>query len=144
MKRADDILGLEYDWLAADGADHVALFSTAGGSYAPPAFLDDVEAHELAIAALLALPPSTTTRLAADMPDDAVGTWRRVAERGVFAFDGDVHGGPYRLVAAPRTPVRVAELPPPIAVVLQRVRFPELRFADLVEATEALLSRRGP
>src|SRR5437899_85750 len=38
-KSADEILGLEFDWLASDADGHVALFSTAGGGYAPEDFL---------------------------------------------------------------------------------------------------------
>jgi hypothetical protein len=35
VKVASDIRGHEYDWLARDADDHVALFSAAEGGYAP-------------------------------------------------------------------------------------------------------------
>jgi hypothetical protein len=109
-RTADEIRGLEYDWLACDADGHVALFSTAGGGYAPEAFLRDTDAHDAAIEALLAGPAVTTAQSAPDLPPDLTNTWRLVAERGLFAFDADVHGGPYRRVAEPTEPIRVAEL----------------------------------
>src|SRR5262245_52257163 len=48
-KSADEILGLEFDWLASDADGHVALFSTAGGGFAPDEFLSDTDAHDRAI-----------------------------------------------------------------------------------------------
>src|SRR4051794_13176045 len=102
-KSAEEILGFEFDWLASDAEGHVALFSTAGGGYAPPTFLRDVQAYDDAIDAILAAPASTSTRLAPELPPHCTNTWRLVAERGLFAFDSDVHGGSYRLVAAPQT-----------------------------------------
>lgn len=44
VKGASDIRGYEHDWPARDADDHVALFSTAGGGYAPDEFLRDTEA----------------------------------------------------------------------------------------------------
>jgi hypothetical protein len=41
--------GMEADWLACDADDCVALFSTAGGGYAPREFLKDIDAHGSAI-----------------------------------------------------------------------------------------------
>ena len=55
--------GLEYDWLATDADRHVGFFTTAGGGYAPPAFLSDTDSHEVRIA-ILALPPTTVARYA--------------------------------------------------------------------------------
>lgn len=34
-KSADDILGLEFDWIASDADGHVARFSPAGGGMPP-------------------------------------------------------------------------------------------------------------
>jgi hypothetical protein len=95
---ADDLLGTEYDWLTQDADGHVGLFSTAGGGYVPEKAWRHINAHDAAIAAILALPPSTTARFAPEVGAGLENTWRLVAERGLFAFDSD-HGGPYNLVA---------------------------------------------
>ena len=58
------IRGFEYDWLASDGNEHVALFSTAGGGYAPDELRADTDAFDAAISAILAMPPTTTARFA--------------------------------------------------------------------------------
>jgi hypothetical protein len=126
-----EILGFEYDWLAADGEGHVAIFTTAGGSYAPEEFLRDTDEHRRAIGAALAMPSSTVAVFAPELPPGYKNTWLDMAERGFYGFDGDPCGDPYRKVAAPRRPVRVEELRPDIATVVRRLVLPNLSFAKL-------------
>ena len=128
-KSANEILGLEFDWLASDGDGHVALFSTAGVGYAPDEFLRDTGAHDAAIEAIFASAASTRARFAPQLPPGLENTWRLAAERGVFAFDSAPNGGPYRLVAAPETAIRIPGLPNPAAEVVRLLVFPALRFA---------------
>ena len=56
-KTRNDILGLEYDWLAVDQEGHVAVFSTAGGGRAPQAVLENTDVHDAGLDALMALEP---------------------------------------------------------------------------------------
>ncbi len=121
-KSADEIAGFEYDWLATDGDGHVALFSTAGGGFAPAEFLSDTEAHDVALDAILLLPESTSARFAPDVTAGVVNTWRLVAERGLYAFDADPNGGPYRLVAAPLSATKSNSLPERVAAIVARVK----------------------
>src|SRR5262252_1616682 len=107
-KTALEIRGLEYDWLGCDADDHVALFSTAGGGYAPEEFLEDTDLHDSTIELIVKLPANSAFVFASI---DSGGRWRAVAERGLFVFDSDFHGGPYKKVAKPRTPIRLAQLP---------------------------------
>jgi hypothetical protein len=141
-KSAIEIVGLEFDWLASDADGHVALFSTAGGGYAPAEFLRDTDKHDTAIHAILASHASTTARFAPALPPGFENTWRLVAERGLFAFDSDLHGGPYRLVAAPDAPARAADLPARAAEVVGLLRFGHLRFANLSVVSKDLLQQR--
>lgn len=130
-KSRDEILGLEYDWLASDRVGHVAIFTTAGGSYAPDEFLRDTDEHDRAIEVALGIPPSTAALFAPKLKPGLKNTWADLAERGFFGFDGDPNGGPYGKVAAPRRPVRIDELPPETAAVVRRLVFPNLNFATL-------------
>lgn len=123
-KSADDILGVEYDWLGCDSDRCVALFSTAGAGYAPAEFLCDTNAHDVAIQAVLALPATTEARLFPRIVTGLVNTWRLVAERGLYAYDCDSSGGPYRLVAAPVVAARIDALPPAVADVASKIRLP--------------------
>jgi hypothetical protein len=141
-KSADDILGAEYDWLAGDGDGHVALFSTAGGGYAPDTFLRHTDAHATAIRAVLACPPTTSARFAPALAAKYENTWKLIAERGLFAFDADVDGGPYQLVAAPEAAINVAGLPEAAVDVVRLLTFPRLRFVDLTTLSEQAL-RQG-
>lgn len=139
-KTPADIQGLEYDWLGSDDHGCVALFSTAGAGYAPKAFLLDTDAHDVAIHAVLALPATTTTKFAPDLAPDLINTWRLVAERGLYAYDCDLNGGPYRLVAAPAVPVQVDALPPDVATVATAVRC-SLRFERTSIVTDEVLPK---
>lgn len=141
-KAPRDIVGLEFDWLASDADGHVALFSTAGGGWAPKEFLDDTDAHDRAIDAITRMAPRTQVRFAPQLPDGLVNTWQQVAERGLFAFDSDPNGGPYRLVAAPAVPISVAELPEPATAIAQQLGFRNLHFSQQPEISESLLRAR--
>lgn len=140
-KSAEEILGFEFDWLASDKDDHVALFSTAGGGYSPGAFLQDTEIHDTAIDAILALPVRTKARLAPRLPAGLRNTWHLMAERGVFGFDSDPNGGPYRLIAAPEEPVRTTDLPEVAAAVARRIVLRDLRFEEAQEITREYLEQ---
>lgn len=142
-KSADEILGLEFDWLASDADGYVALFSTAGGGYAPDEFLRDTDAHDAAIDAILASPASTVARFAPELPPGLKNTWRMVAERGLFAFDSDPHGGPYRVVAAPADPIRIVDLPRGVIDIVGRLKLRQVRFVGQPVITMELLQERG-
>jgi hypothetical protein len=95
---------------AADRRGGDALCSTAGVGFAPPEFLRDTDAHDAAIEAILAQPPSTSARFAPTL------------EEG---------GQQYRLIAAPQAPVDIDRLPPGVAATVRRLSLPQLRFAEL-------------
>jgi hypothetical protein len=139
IKSAEDILGFEYDWLASDAEGHVALFSTAGTGYVPGKFLQDTAAHDAAINAILQMPAITQASFAPEIPPPLNNTWKQVAERGLYAFDCDPGGGPYRLVAAPVVPRRVEELPARAGDTAAHIAFRALRFRDHSTLTEDVL-----
>lgn len=127
-KAAAEILGYEYDWLATDVNGFVALFSTAGGGYAPEEFLRDTDAHDMALDAILAIPETTRARFAPQLPPNLKNTWQLVAARGLFAYDSDPHGGPYRQVAAPVMPIHIDDLPQGAREVVRALLLPRARF----------------
>lgn len=138
-KTAADIQGTEYDWLGCDSFGHIALFSTAGAGYAPVGFLCDTDAHDVAIQELLALPPTTEARFSPTTASGLVNTWRLVAERGLYAYDCDPNGGPYRLVAAPMIAAKVDDLPHEIVDVATRIKCSTC-FANQGTVTQDMLS----
>jgi hypothetical protein len=141
-KQPKDIQGFEYDWLGCDSDGHVGFFSTAGGGYAPNELIEDTDSYDNAIDAILAAPATTMARFAPSLAAGHRNTWRLMAERGLFAYDSDPHGGPYRLVAAPDVPVSVATLPKNVVGVIRRVFFHDLRFVDLHEVRGERLAQR--
>lgn len=143
MSAASDnaISGSEFDWLACDGEGHVGFFSTAGGGYAPDEFLRYIDSFDAAIEAILTVAPRTRAICALQLRPELVNTWQAMAERGVFAFDSDLFGGPYKLIASPTAPIRVDELPDQAADVVRRITYPHVRFSALAEASAELLRR---
>ena len=45
IRSADDLRGIDSDWLARDADDYVGLLSTAGGGYTPEGFVQNLDAH---------------------------------------------------------------------------------------------------
>jgi len=127
-KSPEEILGREYDWIASDGDGYIGFFATAGGGYAPPEFLEDTDVHDRAIDAIRTTTACTSLGTPPAQAEGDLSTWTQMAERGIFAFDADSFGGPYRLVAAPAIPVRVDELPESAADIVRRLCFRRLRF----------------
>ena len=132
-KTPEDILGIEYDWLAVDKDGHLGLFSTAGGGRAPQAFLAETDAHDAGLDVLMAAPPTTSPRFFRQIKAGLDNAWRNAAERGVYAFDSDPHGAPYRLVAAPQAAATTDVVPEATAEAGRRVRLDHLCFADFQE-----------
>lgn len=141
-KTAEEIRGVEYDWIACDSKDHLALLSTAGGGYAPEEFLRNTDLHDAAIDAILALPASTSALFAPILEPGRVNIWRLVAERGLFAFDADVHGGSYRVVAAPAEPTTAAQMPASVRDAPREMEFRNLQFAELATIPKEYLENR--
>jgi hypothetical protein len=143
MDRSADIEGFEHDWLAVDAAGHVGFFSSAGSGVAPRAFLDDMAAFELAIEVLASMPKTTTATCNRELPPGCIDTWRAMAERGLFAFDSDPLGGPYRIIATPHAPLLVTDLPFDIRRLLSRVVLSGVRFAEALEIRGDLVPDGG-
>jgi hypothetical protein len=138
----EDAVGLEYDWLAVDADGFVALFSTAGAGFVPDALLRDPEGFDGAIDAILEMPARTIADCDRELAPGRLNTWRRVAERGLFAFDSDPLGGPYRLVAKPHAPVRANGLPSSVASVAGRIVLPTVSFKNATEVRESEISSK--
>jgi hypothetical protein len=118
--------GLEADWLAVDGAGHVA-FITAAGHGPVPAAVGDAARHRDAIASVRSLPATSSISLVPLFPLDEGTDWQEMARRGIYAFDAD-HDG-YHLRAAPDQPAPVSSLPPAVAQVARSVACRHLTFS---------------
>ncbi|MBN9681375.1 MULTISPECIES: hypothetical protein [unclassified Corallococcus] len=139
---AKEIDGYEFDWLASDVDGHVALLSTAGGGYVPRDVLQDTDSVDAAINAILASAVSSGVLFAPSVAEGCENTWRMMAERGVFAFDADPYGGPYKRVAMPERPIRVEELAEAARPLVRRMSLEGLRFSKLEKLDNDVLVRR--
>lgn len=136
-----DIWGMEADWLACDADDSVAMFSTAGSGFAPRTYLDDIDAHDAVITAILNRPASTRAAFFPEIKPGLKNDWRLVAERGLYAFDNNPSGGDYVLVAAPIRVSSLAALPVELARLIARIRFRALRFAEHTTLSNSAIER---
>ena len=110
------VVGIEYSWLAVDEVGYVGLFTTAGEGPVPETALPkserDLETeeriHELRECSECEL------HIQYPRPDDYIST----ARRGIFSFDwaeinetksGHMHR--YRLIAEPKSPLKLSDLP---------------------------------
>ncbi len=106
----EELRGVEFDWFAADRRGHVAQFMAAG---------DDAGVPEAALASeelLEALHVWIDTRPETEPPNAPAGGFDEhltpPQRRGAYVYDRVPDGsGIYRLVAAPRTPFAVDDLP---------------------------------
>lgn len=105
----EEITDVEFDWFAADEAGHVAQFLAAGDPTVPAAALASEELLETLHVWIDVRPETEEPNAPAGGFDEHLTPPQR---RGAYVYDhipGEV--GLYRLVAAPRTPFTVAELP---------------------------------
>ncbi|MFK7601742.1 hypothetical protein ACI3L1_05975 [Deinococcus sp. SM5_A1] len=106
----EELRGVEFDWFAADARGHVAQFMAAG---------DDAGVPDAALASeelLEALHVWIDTRPETEPPNAPAGGFDEhltpPQRRGAYVYDRvPDQAGVYRLVAAPRTPFTVADLP---------------------------------
>jgi hypothetical protein len=133
-------VGLDFDWLASDAEGYVAVFASAGGEIPPDAVLADMDAHVRALEALLTAPVHTRALFAPPGPGEE--RWRAAAERGLFVYRCSPGGGPYLLAAAPETPIRTLQLPAGPGLLVQAMRFGQLRFRYIHSVTPDVLLTR--
>lgn len=132
----------DVDWYATDDVGHVGFFTSAGAGPLPRALFQDLEAHRRLGAYLKALATRGKPELLLRYPNTT--DWRRMAERGLFAFNYEYDRTPpdgYRLVARPHTPLLLPELEPWAQERLLAFPLYGERFADTPGRVVALSSR---
>nr|WP_246581103.1 hypothetical protein [Deinococcus aestuarii] len=112
----EEITGVEFDWFAADDHGHVAQFLAAGDPHVPEAALASEELLEAVHVWIDTRPETEEPNALAGGFDDHLTPPQR---RGAYVYD-HVPGEPgvYRLVAAPRTPIHLSEMPERMQVYL--------------------------
>lgn len=105
----EEITGVEFDWFATDGRGHVAQFLAAGDPHVPKAALASEELLEAVHVWIDTRPEREEPNAPAGGFDDHLTPPQR---RGAYVYD-HVPGeeGVYRLVAEPRTPLHLSEMP---------------------------------
>lgn len=116
----EEITGVEFDWFATDGRGHVAQFLAAGDPHVPAAALASEELLEAVHVWIDTRPEVEEPNAPAGGFDDHLTPPQR---RGAYVYD-HVPGEPgvYRLVAVPRTPIRLEEVPERLRAYLEMIR----------------------
>jgi hypothetical protein len=125
-----DLRGIEHDWIAVDQDGHLGFFSTAGAGFYPVFFADNLDVFVEAIEDLLQLPESSQVLFAPNLSTWLTNDWRSFAARGFYAYDCDPCGGPYRKVAAPKSPVHVSDISSSMQLLAGKIRFDSICFSN--------------
>ncbi|MEF2279291.1 hypothetical protein V3W47_13370 [Deinococcus sp. YIM 134068] len=115
----EEITGVEFDWFATDERGHVAQFLAAGDPHVPAAALASEELLESVHVWIDVRPETEEPGAVAGGFDEHLTPPQR---RGAYVYD-HVPGEPgvYRLVAAPRTPFQLSEMPERMQAYLRTV-----------------------
>jgi hypothetical protein len=106
----------DFEWYAVDRNGHVAFLTSAGLGAIPMLVFRDKEAYQRAANFFRSLPARCGHVLHAKGPYDW-SSWIRAANQGLFGYDWNASAGqyvpgyPYKLMAAPETPVTLSDLP---------------------------------
>ena len=131
-------LGIDLAWLAVDRGGHVAAFITGGEGPIPINLLDpDVLTDDDIEQRILSMPPVSLVRIT--RPGVESNSFAAIAERGLYVYDWtDVHRTAteevhvYELVAAPTSPLKIAELPAELASVAALNAIPTADFVTAI------------
>ena len=100
---------MEFDWFARDQAGHIAQFLAAGDDTVPAAALASEELLEQLHVAIDTLPERESVNVPSGGFDAHLAGPQ---QRGAYVYDAvPDRPGAYRLVAEPRRPLTVSELP---------------------------------
>jgi hypothetical protein len=123
MPRAHPRWGIEFDWLAVDSQQQVALFTSAGYGAVPETVLRNVPLVDRAVDAIAQL-PAVGKAAEVCLPDDGdYSSWLTTAQRGFFTYDWTIWHGPYKRLAIPTAPIVLEQLPTPIRQAAELVNF---------------------
>ena len=131
----------DFEWFAVDRVGHLAFLTSAGFGPVPKVVFKSKPEYFMVREMLLALPFRGDFELRELGPQKRIAKdWIEMARRGLFGYDWnptrtdfalDCH--PYEIVAAPKKPLLVSELPSPIKECLVAVRFSSDDFRESVE-----------
>ncbi|GAB3455353.1 hypothetical protein [Actinophytocola sediminis] len=115
--------GIEFDWLAVDSQQQVALFTSAGYGAVPETVLRNVSLVDRAVDAIAQLPAVGKATEVCLPGDGDYSSWLTTAQRGFFTYDWTLWHGPYQRLAIPTVPIILEQLPTPIRQAAELVNF---------------------
>ncbi|GAA5448896.1 hypothetical protein [Deinococcus depolymerans] len=116
----EEIRDVEFDWFAADTRGHVAQFLAAGDDTVPEAALQSEGLLERTHVWIDVRPETEDPNAPAGGFDEHLTPAQR---RGAFVYDRiPGRAGVYRLVAAPRTPFTLSDMPANLQAYLNTLR----------------------
>jgi hypothetical protein len=123
-------MGREFDWFATDRDGHVGHFSTAGFGSVPRAAESTAKWNDALMDFLRrSASPREAERVgfAPPMP----GEWLDIARHGLYSFDWRHWEGPYSMMAYPKEPLLIEDLPEAYRAAPGAVQFETLCFGNL-------------
>lgn len=106
----EELEGREFDWYATDAEGNIAIFCTAGEGTIPKSVILCFEEHD-GISDSIESPNWGCSDV-----------WTDYSALGLYVFDWDLHGGPYKRKRLPSSEIS-AELKESIMMVAKTVKF---------------------
>ena len=123
-----DHVGEEFDWVAIDAVEEVALFSTAGRGPVPETALRHSEFFEQVFDKLRDWPNVSEAQPTSSFTHD-ISDWIAVAQKGIYAYDW--RGTTYQLIARPSRALKIAQVRDPEFAAAARSTRVVIRFGEL-------------
>ncbi|MBU1219015.1 hypothetical protein KKF34_02030 [Myxococcota bacterium] len=134
-----DLKGTEHVWPACDKLGNIAVFVTAGGGYAPITYIKNFKIFELVLEYLSKLPIVNNAYIEYKLDSSYLKNPFSLVNKGVFIFDSDSFGCPYKMVEAPNTLVNLNEIDPVINSILSLNCFKSISFLETVKIKKSLI-----
>lgn len=122
----EELEGREFDWYAIDSEGNIGLFSTAGEGTIPGTVMDSYSEHD-DISEQLESPYWGNSEV-----------WSDYATLGLYVYDWDLHGGPYKRERVPSN-VMSNELKTKLLSMVSLFNL-SVSFEDLEEITSVQLN----
>ncbi|MGS2724731.1 hypothetical protein ACVBEJ_13395 [Porticoccus sp. GXU_MW_L64] len=115
----EELVGREFDWFAIDIEGNIGLFSTTGEGTIPSPVIEAYSEHDK-ISEQLESPNWGSSEV-----------WSDYSALGLYVYDWDLHGGPYKQTRAPSKDMS-SELKQKLLSLKSLYTFP-VKFAELKE-----------
>lgn len=106
----EELIGMEYDWLAIDTKGQIGFFSTAGSGYVPKRHHANQDFYASVGISLDSATEKCVPLVYPTKEGAKIDLWIEMTGSGIYAFDFDIYEDEYKLIAKPSKPQIISNL----------------------------------